>query len=199
MWGEAGGLSSPRLFNLYINDLLEELSSSGVGCSIDGKFVNNISYADDMVLLCPSVRALQMLVDICERYAAAHGLRYNVKKSEILVFKAGTKKLGAVPPVKLLGIPLNKVTKFKYLGHWVTETLSDDTDIEHFLHLQPMDQLHSKNHQSLRVQYNNAFTAVGAASLVQCVTHVSRGQQGWLYNNTAETCCLPDAQSTREY
>ncbi|KAL0852127.1 hypothetical protein ABMA28_000364 [Loxostege sticticalis] len=124
-----GGLTSPTLFNIYVNGLIGELSGAGVGCSIDGCFVNNISYADDMVLLSPSVNALKTLIAICERYAVAHGLRYNVKKSEILVFKSGTKTY-SVPPLTLSGTPLQTVKKFKYLGHWVTEDLKDDLDLE---------------------------------------------------------------------
>ncbi|XP_047997277.1 uncharacterized protein LOC125234900 [Leguminivora glycinivorella] len=114
---------------MYINGLIEELSSAGVGCSVDGCFVNNISYADDMVLLSPSVNGLRILLDICDRYAVAHGLQYNVKKSEVLLFKSGTKTY-PIPPIMLSGSPLQTVTKFKYLGHWVTDTLRDDADIE---------------------------------------------------------------------
>ncbi|KAG7306499.1 hypothetical protein JYU34_009135 [Plutella xylostella] len=125
-----GGLTSPKLFNLYVNRLVGELSGAGVGCSIDGNFVNNISYADDMVLLSPSISALRKLIGICESYAVAHGLRYNVKKSELLVFKAGRRSCNNIPPVTLCGAPLNRVNKFKYLGHWVTEDLTDDLDIE---------------------------------------------------------------------
>ncbi|XP_063626448.1 uncharacterized protein LOC134798051 [Cydia splendana] len=73
---------------MYINSLIEELSSADVGCSVDGCFVNNISYADYMVLLSPSVNGLRILLDICERYAVAHGLKYNVKKKvKITLFK----------------------------------------------------------------------------------------------------------------
>lgn len=95
-----GGLSSPRLFSLYINRLIEELSNTMVGCSIDGTFVNNISYADDMVLLSPSISALRTLVSVCERYAEVHGLKYNVSKSELLVFEGKGVKLDAklLPP-----------------------------------------------------------------------------------------------------
>lgn len=125
-----GGLTSPRLFNLYMDQLIGELSNANIGCSIDGVIVNNISYADDMVLLSPSISALRKLVSICERYAEAHGLRYNASKSEMMVFKAGPKMYNSVPPVSLAGGQLKRVTKFKYLGHWVTETLSDDVDVE---------------------------------------------------------------------
>ncbi|XP_026319440.1 dynein heavy chain 8, axonemal-like [Hyposmocoma kahamanoa] len=125
-----GGLSSPSLFNIYMNGLIVELCNTRIGCSLDGKIVNNISYADGMVLLSPSISALRKLVAICERYAEIHGLRYNAIKSELLVFKAGSNGFNNVPEVKLCGTPLNRVTKFKYLGHWVSESLEDNTDIE---------------------------------------------------------------------
>ena len=121
-----GGLTSPRLFNLYII----ELGRAGVGCSIDGRISNNISYADNKVMLSPSVKALQTLIGICERYAESHDLGYNTKKSELLIFKAGNKRPKFVPPVKLGGEILSRVTKFKYLGHWVTDGLSYDQNIE---------------------------------------------------------------------
>lgn len=35
-----------------------------------------------------------------------------------------------MPPVKLLGSELSRVSQFKYLGHIVTENMSDDCDIE---------------------------------------------------------------------
>lgn len=61
--------------------------------------MNNISYADDMVLLSPSIGGLRKLVRVCESYAEAHGLRYNAKKSELLVFKGRGKSYETVPSV----------------------------------------------------------------------------------------------------
>jgi hypothetical protein len=113
-----------------MDQLIEELSSTRAGCSVGGKSFNNISYADDMVLLSPSICALRKLLAICERYAEAHGLRYNASKSELLIFKAGTKTYNIIPPVELGGAPLRIVSQFKYLGHWVTASLKDDLDLE---------------------------------------------------------------------
>lgn len=125
-----GGITSPRLFNLYINRLIDELRSTHVGCHIDGTCVNNISYADDMVLLCPSISGLRWLLRKCEDYAATHGLRYNANKSELLVFKVGTNCYLNVPQVTICNTPLTRVSHFKYLSHWVTEDLNDNMDIE---------------------------------------------------------------------
>jgi hypothetical protein len=125
-----GGLSSPKLFSLYVDRLIDELNNTMIGCSVDGTFVNNISYADDMVLLGPSINALNKLLSVCEEYAGSHGLRYNTSKSVLMVFKAGAKCYPCVPPAYLYGTPLQMVKEFKYLGHWVTETLSDNKDVE---------------------------------------------------------------------
>ncbi|XP_072946650.1 uncharacterized protein, partial [Epargyreus clarus] len=125
-----GGLTSPRLFNLYVNKLIERLSGADVGCSIDGLSINNISYADDMVLLSPSVSGLRRLLKICEEYAEVNGLSYNAKKSEILVFRGRNKESTFKPTFQLCGFPLKQVAEFRYLGHIVDECLGDDRDIE---------------------------------------------------------------------
>lgn len=125
-----GGLSSPTLFNLYMNELIGELSRTRIGCFIDGVCVNNISYADDMVLLSASICGLRQLVSLCEGYAKSHGLVYNCKKSEIMVFETRGGTHDKIPPVVLNGTPLTRVYKFKYLGHVLTPDLKDDEDIE---------------------------------------------------------------------
>lgn len=124
-----GGLTSPDLFNLYVNDLIVELSSTPVGLRSDGRYVNNLSYADDMVLISPSIKGLQRLVSICEQYAHNHGLVYNTKKTEMMVFGSGGVPQN-IPEVRLNGQPVAIVHSFKYLGHIVTSSLSDDEDIE---------------------------------------------------------------------
>ncbi|KAI8426309.1 hypothetical protein MSG28_005182 [Choristoneura fumiferana] len=79
-----GGITSPKLFNLYINGLIDGLSSMHAGCYVGSICVNSLSYADDMVLLCPSVSALEQLLARCEAYALTHGLEYNTKKSHVV-------------------------------------------------------------------------------------------------------------------
>lgn len=125
-----GGLSSPALFNLYVNGLIEELSSMHVGCYVDDVCVNNLSYADDMVLLSASICGIRKLMSVCEVYADSHGLKYNVQKSQFMVFGARCDCINNMPPINLNGAPLLRVDKFKYLGHMITSDLKDDTDIE---------------------------------------------------------------------
>lgn len=81
-----GGLTSSKLFNIYVNALIEELGRARVDCFIDVICINNISYADDMALLSASVCDLTKLITICEKYATSHGFKYNVNRSECMLF-----------------------------------------------------------------------------------------------------------------
>ncbi|XP_047040219.1 uncharacterized protein LOC124644750 [Helicoverpa zea] len=125
-----GGLTSPKLFNLNMNELIVELSSKHVGCKIDGTSINNISYADDMVLLGPTAGSIREMLQTCERYAATHGLQYNTGKSEYLIFEAPGRCVAYEPVISLNGRPLNRVKQFKYLGHYLTVDLKDQVDTE---------------------------------------------------------------------
>ncbi|XP_047984805.1 uncharacterized protein LOC125225240 [Leguminivora glycinivorella] len=114
-----------------LNSVLEAQPQCDLFDSAMGRFIrNNISYADDMVLLSPSIGGLRLLIERCEVYARAHNLKYNVTKSEFMVFKAGSKCPSHIPPIRLNGMQLKRVSSFKYLGHLVTDDFRDDADIE---------------------------------------------------------------------
>ncbi|KAJ2937484.1 hypothetical protein O0L34_g17527 [Tuta absoluta] len=125
-----GGLTSPLLFNLYVNKLIVDLSSTRVGCHIGSESINNLSFADDMVLLSPSIAGLRVLLRICEGYAASHNLLYNTKKSVCIAFTDDGKKRASALPVCLAGTPLEWVYSFRYLGHLVCHNLRDSQDLE---------------------------------------------------------------------
>ena len=58
-----GGVPSPFLFNLYVDELIYELEASDTGCCVCGKFIGcTIMYADDLLLLSASVSGLQYYV-----------------------------------------------------------------------------------------------------------------------------------------
>ena len=48
-----GGVLSPLLSSLYLDDLLADLSTAGVGYHYMGMFVGALAYADDLTLLAP--------------------------------------------------------------------------------------------------------------------------------------------------
>ena len=71
------GELSPLLYNVYTDDLNHHLQATGVGCYVGGAWINSLSYADDTVLLAPTVTALQTLLEVCRAYAGPHDIVYN--------------------------------------------------------------------------------------------------------------------------
>ena len=57
-----GAVSSPLLFNLIPEQLTQRLKRHGTGLKIEGlQRINNLLYADDLVLLAESKHNLQLL------------------------------------------------------------------------------------------------------------------------------------------
>ena len=98
------------------------------GCKIANRIINHLFYADDLVLLCPSFRGLQELLEICEKYASEHDIKFNVKKSVVLI-RSKLLKNAIVPKFKLCNEDLTEVNEVKYLGHFITADGKDDNDM----------------------------------------------------------------------
>ncbi len=58
-----GDSLSPILFSLFINDLAEELLELETGVDVNNKNVSILLYADDIVLIAPSVENLQLMLN----------------------------------------------------------------------------------------------------------------------------------------
>ena len=76
-----GGVISPVLFNLYLDNLLISLKQSGLGCHINGTYMGALGYADDITLTCPSLYGLNSMLDICNQFAKNNHVIFNTKKT----------------------------------------------------------------------------------------------------------------------
>ena len=123
-----GGILSPRLFNIYVDDLSNVLLKCNYGCFIGNKCINHVFYADDLCLMAPSPSGLQKLIDICHSNRVEIDVLCNPKKSVCMVFKPKRYKLFC-PSMKLHGNSLEYVSVFKYLGYHFSEDFKDDNDI----------------------------------------------------------------------
>lgn len=124
-----GGILSPYLFNVYVDDLSCLLKQCNIGCSLSGERLNHLMYADDLAVIAPSISGLQELIYICEQFGRSHEVKFNVKKSAVMYFRSKLLRNVPTPGVTLYGDKLKEVDKFKYLGNILTSDLSDDLDI----------------------------------------------------------------------
>ena len=122
-----GGVLSPLLFSVYVDELLEKLKSKGIGCSIDHIFTGALGYADDIILICPSVTALKDMIEICEDYAKDHNILFNGKKSKYLIF--GEYKYN--PIIKVNNEIVPRCESAIHLGHLLNSKNTRNALIEH--------------------------------------------------------------------
>ena len=81
-----GGILSPYLFCVYMDDLSKKLNNVNAGCFMGTALINNLMYADDLVILAPSHVGLSMLLSVCSDYGLEHDIKFNSAKSNIMIF-----------------------------------------------------------------------------------------------------------------
>ena len=65
VWSKARHVLSAKLFTLYIHGLFTELKQSGYRCHINNTSMGTLSYADGIILSCPSIRGLNHMIKSC--------------------------------------------------------------------------------------------------------------------------------------
>src|SRR6266568_1772865 len=96
-----GGVLSPALFSVCVDDMLSQLNASGFGCCIKQQSFNACMFADDIILLTISMSDLQQLLYICYDELALLGMEINAAKSSFV--RVGDRWAAPVAQVKLGG------------------------------------------------------------------------------------------------
>ena len=100
------------------------------GCCMNGKVINHLYLAADLVLLSPSTHGMQKLLNVCEKYASEYGIKFNENKSVVLNFKGYKFKAKPSATLYLYGSIMKTETSYKYLGHIIDNNLNANKDIE---------------------------------------------------------------------
>jgi len=139
-----GSIISPALFDIYIEDLSQELMEASLNAE------DILCYADDILILCTSFKQLEECIEIIEKWSKMNGMDLNKNKSGIVIFgdrrakkipkmtnknkdaKSGAKtgKQEWIPSQETFGgIPI--CSKYKYLGTWLNSKLTCGPQIRH--------------------------------------------------------------------
>ena len=68
-------------FNVYMDSLSDILCKTECGCTMGGRMINHLMYVDDVVILSPSAKGLQRLINICAAYGDSHDITFNHAKT----------------------------------------------------------------------------------------------------------------------
>ena len=82
-----GGVLSPVLFSIYLDQLITQLSHLGMGFYMNGLFTGVFIYADDITLLAPSRASMVLMLEKCESFALTHDILFNAAKTKYMIFK----------------------------------------------------------------------------------------------------------------
>ena len=142
-----GGVLSPQLFAIYMNDLSVCLTQCKAGCHLNETVTNHVMYADDICLMAPSAMALQKMLNLCYEFSLSNDIIFNPIKSQCMVFKPNRFKLYC-PAVYLNGNIIDYVEKTKYLGYMFTNDKQDDVEM-----LRQLRLLYMRSNKIIRMFY----------------------------------------------
>ena len=123
-----GSVFSPDAWTCYTDPLMQQLRTLGVGCQLAGLFMGAFLYSDDQLLLAPNRRAMELMLEEVERFAAVSNIQFSTdpdpsKSKSKLIFVCGHQTGLAKPaPLMLCGQPLPWVAAATHLGHELHET-----------------------------------------------------------------------------
>jgi len=124
-----GAIFSSYCFNIYIDTLLQKLEQSEIGCWVGHKYLGALAYADDVILLCPSIRGLQKMLRICEEFSSQYSLSFNTSKTVCINFTYKQATEPHMHNIMLWNRPLEWKESVKHLGAVLRYDLSDQADI----------------------------------------------------------------------
>ena len=92
-----------------------------MGCYIGNAFCGTFSYADDIIILAPTLTSVHHMLFSCEEFAKEYEVIFNSSKSKILVFPYSEDNNVSVP---FMGSTIEQVRECSHLGNIIGD--SDD-------------------------------------------------------------------------
>ena len=124
-----GGVLSPLLFDVDVNELSELLNKSGIGGNLGGTIINHMLYAVDICIVSLSSSGLEHLLNISSDYCERHDLTFNAKKSMCMYFSTSINKHCGLPVIYLGNCECQFVNEVKYLGVMVHSSMKTTIDV----------------------------------------------------------------------
>ena len=110
-----GGVLSPILFNLYIDDIKNIFDESCDPVKLFDAPLSHLLYADDLVLISTSQKGLNNCLDKLSEFCSEWDLELNYKKSQVVIFNSSGRILSGYT-FQYRGNLLQVVKSYCYLG-----------------------------------------------------------------------------------
>jgi MarR-like DNA-binding transcriptional regulator SgrR of sgrS sRNA len=122
-----GCIISSILFNLYSDFMITETLQNENEIKCNGYNVINFRYAANAVLMAETKKKLQKMTIKLNVACKSFGMAINMKKTKVMVISDKGK---ATCDITLDNMTIEQITRYKYLGNWITEDARYRTDIK---------------------------------------------------------------------
>ncbi|CAF1011374.1 unnamed protein product, partial [Brachionus calyciflorus] len=127
-----GGKASPKLFAIYTEKFLDRISKSDLGVKLSYTKIDIIAYADDLLLISNTKKALQEMLDIISEVGKELEIKFNPNKTVYTVFNRHVARTSQdrkddlwQNKLCLEGEEIKRVDGIKYLGVELNQDLND--------------------------------------------------------------------------
>jgi hypothetical protein len=81
-----GCILSPTLFAMFVDDLVQKINPKQLGGNCQTCSLSTLLYADDIVLIAPSAKKLQQLINVVAEWCSTWGINLNRRKTNVVHF-----------------------------------------------------------------------------------------------------------------
>lgn len=167
---------SSILFNCVLEEVFRKLKWSKKGININGEYLNNIRYADDIVLISESKHEIQEMTQELSDEGEKKGLSMNINKTKAM------SKENEDLEININGKKIENVKEMIYLGQNITMENKTSVEIERRI------SIAWKKFWSLKFIFKGNFTIKNKIKVLNsCVMPtLTYGSQTWAMNKIDE-------------
>ena len=118
-----GDTISPKLFTATLESIFRRLNWEHKGVKIDGEFLSNLRFADDIFLCTETPQELQQMLQELSDESRRMGLKMNIAKTKVMVVDN--------TPININNVLIENVQGYVYLGqHYSLKEKNQDKEIQ---------------------------------------------------------------------
>ena len=118
-----GDTISPKLFTATLESIFRRLNWENKGVKIDGEFISNLRFADDIFLCTETPQELQQMLQELSDESRRMGLKMNIAKTKVMVLDN--------TPINVNNVLIENVQGYVYLGqHYSLKEKNQDKEIQ---------------------------------------------------------------------
>ena len=118
-----GDTISPKLFTATLESIFRRLNWENKGVKIDGEFLSNFRFADDIFLCTETPQELQQMLQELSDESRRMGLKMNIAKTKVMVVEN--------TPINVNNVLIENVQGYVYLGqHYSLKEKNQDKEIQ---------------------------------------------------------------------